>query len=358
MNSTASQRRDQILGQSWPKGDLETAGLCPVCQSGRREKLHDGLWDNTAFVAPGSWSLWECSQCRSAYLDPRPTRDSIGRAYERYYTHDDDCLAETSGAVPRDASFRVRLANGYRNWRFGTNTQPSSRVGRIVGALAPAIRRSSDWKYRYLPLGNVAAPKVLDLGCGSGRWLSAAEETRWKVYGSDPDSKAVAQAQARGLTVRQGGLEAWSDVADYFDAITISHVIEHVHDPRELLLGTMRLLKPGGRLYVETPNIASLGHRQFGRAWRGLEPPRHLVLFNARSLTRLMREVGFDHVRKQKGPSQMDFIAAVSEELERLEDSVLSRRAKSQLAKWWLRTRSKCSGAHSEFLMVTGEKIR
>jgi len=75
--------------------------------------------------------------------------------------------------------------------------------------------------------------------------------------------------------------------------ITLSHVIEHVHDPLKLLRQCFELLAPGGRLWLQTPNLRSLGHAVFGPAWRGLEPPRHLVLFDRATLMAALAGAGF-----------------------------------------------------------------
>jgi SAM-dependent methyltransferase len=82
--------------------------------------------------------------------------------------------------------------------------------------------------------------------------------------------------------------------ADSFDAVTLSHVIEHLHDPVESLAACLRLLKPGGQIWVATPNVEGLGHRRFGRDWFGLDPPRHLVIFTRRALDRALRSAGFE----------------------------------------------------------------
>ncbi len=71
------------------------------------------------------------------------------------------------------------------------------------------------------------------------------------------------------------------------------HVIEHLFDPIGTLKICRRLLKPGGRLLVVTPNAASLGHAAFKAAWRGLEVPRHLFLFSRESLEICLEQAGF-----------------------------------------------------------------
>jgi SAM-dependent methyltransferase len=70
-------------------------------------------------------------------------------------------------------------------------------------------------------------------------------------------------------------------------------VIEHLRDPAEALAECRRLLRPGGRLALATPNAASRGSRRFGARWRGFEPPRHLQVYEPRSLRTLCERAGF-----------------------------------------------------------------
>ncbi|MHB8570738.1 MAG: hypothetical protein ACYC97_11150, partial [Metallibacterium sp.] len=71
----------------WPQADLEFVPHCPVCGCAERRLLYKGLTDRVFCVADGAWDLYRCAQCASGYLDPRPTPESIGRAYAGYYTH-------------------------------------------------------------------------------------------------------------------------------------------------------------------------------------------------------------------------------------------------------------------------------
>ena len=101
------------------------------------------------------------------------------------------------------------------------------------------------------------------------------------VYGGTSSGvvAAVQVARQRGLEVDCGAVEDQRYPAAAFDAVTLNHVIEHVPDPLATVAECRRLLKPGGRLLMFTPNAGSLAHWMFGRDWRGLEPPRHLHLF-------------------------------------------------------------------------------
>src|SRR3954451_11454477 len=80
---------DAIPVSDWPAGGLEAQSTCPACGSHDREPLHSDLRDRVFGAAPGDWSLVRCLACGSAYLDPRPTRDTIGIAYSSYFTHDE-----------------------------------------------------------------------------------------------------------------------------------------------------------------------------------------------------------------------------------------------------------------------------
>ena len=118
-------------------------------------------------------------------------------------------------------------------------------------------------------------------------------ELGWHAEGVDFDPQAARNAVAKGVKVYVGELAALRFPDAAFDAVTMSHFIEHVHDPSLLLRECHRILKPGGRLVVVTPNNASFGHHIYKENWRGLEPPRHLHLFNIACLDALAARNGF-----------------------------------------------------------------
>ncbi len=276
----------------WPQSDLEAVPHCPVCNSTERSLLYGGLTDRVFGIADGMWDLYKCAQCASGWLDPRPTSGSIGRAYESYYTHE----AEDHPIVRRKGRIRSLLhdlINGYQNRRYGLKRSPALPMGRWLLPLLPSLRSAADAECRHLPPLPAGGGRLLDVGCGNGGFLMLAKQAGWQVEGLDFDVGAVQAARSRGLEVHHGGIEVLEGRSACYDVITLCHVIEHVRDPIANLSRLHALLKPGGLLWLDTPNLSSLGAARFGPNWRALEPPRHLVLFTPTSLMDSLFSAGF-----------------------------------------------------------------
>lgn len=300
----------------WPSDELEHVSQCPVCKSSDRQLLHANLVDNVFFVAAGHWQMYRCMRCRSAYLDPRPNAASIGKAYETYYTHAASGEQAEFAKAGKRNRLKSRLSNGYVNDRYGATRQPASVWGVRLARFLPRQRQKLDAAFRYLPKPE-PGQKLLDIGCGNGDFLANARDAGWDIAGIDPDPKAVATAMQRGFDVRVGSVESLAELSDCFDAITISHVLEHVHHPQQVIQTIARLLKPGGVLYVDTPNIESYGAKFWGSNWRGLETPRHLVLFNLDALIGLLKTNGFGNISVKRRTTVRKFLYLSSLRMQR-----------------------------------------
>ena len=239
--------------------------------------------------------MFRCQSCHAGYLDPRPNATSIDRAYQTYFTHDAAQSTDIEAGIPPS---RVRLwvracLNSYRNAHWHMALAPSNTFGCYLVTCAPPLRAQVHQQMRHLPRQPPRpGAQLLDVGCGNGAFLELARTAGWHVRGLDFDPKAVASARKRGLDVVEGNIEQLQDQATAYDWICCSHVIEHVHNPIDMLQQLHSLLRPGGTLWLQTPNIASLGHERFGPHWRGLEPPRHLTLFTPDGLQRAVANAG------------------------------------------------------------------
>lgn len=134
-------------------------------------------------------------------------------------------------------------------------------------------------------LGGIKPGRVLDIGCGNGSFLALMRSAGWDIAGVESDPQAAKLASERlNISVCEEQFGKGIFAAASFHAITLHHMIEHVHDPIGVIAECRRLLKPEGLLIIVTPNLSSVGHAFFGADWRGLEPPRHLHVFTPRAL--------------------------------------------------------------------------
>ena len=145
--------------------------------------------------------------------------------------------------------------------------------------------------------------RVLDVGCSKGYFLDVARAEGWDAVGVDLNRNAVDEAQARGLDIRHGDLDAQGFEDGSFDVVTLFDLLEHTSAPRATLAECRRLLRPGGVLVASTPNIGGLVPRVtywlFARtlgAWDHPTPPGHLVQFSRRTLRKMLEGAGYEVV--------------------------------------------------------------
>lgn len=256
---------------------VEDAAACYLCTAAGNllyESLRDGH-----FGAPGTWSLRQCRdpECALAWLDPVPSEADVHKVYASYFTHD------PGAGEARPAEVR----NGLRRTCRAAFRGPYHLLLHLAGV----YRARFDLATMYL--ATESPGRLLDVGCGNGVFLDRMRSMGWDVHGVEADPRAARVARERfASSVFVGVLEEARHPGDHFDAITAHHVVEHVRDPVALLGECRRILKPGGRLLLVTPNVRSLGHARFGRSWRGLEPPRHLYLFSESTLARVAERAG------------------------------------------------------------------
>jgi 2-polyprenyl-3-methyl-5-hydroxy-6-metoxy-1,4-benzoquinol methylase len=216
-----------------------------------------------------------------------PQSDEIWKAYQDYYTHDDS----KTNILP----FLRPLEQAYIAKKFGYPSQESGWKKLLSGLiyLFPTERAEIDIRVFYLY--SSYGKKMLDIGCGDGSLIQRLSKKGWDVQGIDFDEKAVAHCKSKGLNVQAGDLISQKFPAASFDVITWNHVIEHVFNPKEVIAECYRILKPGGRLVIATPNTKSwIYNKVFKAHWFSLDPPRHVILYNRKSLCNLLKECTFE----------------------------------------------------------------
>ena len=295
LSVVSNATREFFASGDWPASDLQTLGKCPCCGSESRSLIFKHLRDFAFATAPGEWDMWKCQSCAAAYLDPRPSPNSIWRAYSRYYTHKSLATGKTGALGSIKFRLGSRIMNGYKNQVYGYqfSTVP---FGAAISRLWPKRRRYVDHLLRHLPAPKSFDSALLDVGCGNGGFVELAAGLGFKAVGIDADENAISAARSRGLDLRVGHFPGSRLPSGSFQHVTANHVLEHLHQPKEAIREIYELLQPGGRLWLSQPNLGAIGLKEFGAHWRGLEPPRHLTLFDFDGMRRLLESCGFIEV--------------------------------------------------------------
>lgn len=227
---------------------------------------------DTAFGA-----VFRCPDCGLGRVDPLPTVDQIPEHYklDAYYTHGINHMADVGESFADRVLTRLAYA-------FDDGEDQSRLLGDVVRA-------------RLRDAGDV---RVLDIGCGGGTTAKRLIDLGASVSGVDPDPAARENAKAKGLEVFDGTAEDLPDevLAQRYDLVVLSHVLEHTLDPAAVLRRIAGLLKPGGRLYCEVPNAGCEHFRKFSQISEMLDIPRHLYFFNKASLAHLATGSGMQVV--------------------------------------------------------------
>jgi SAM-dependent methyltransferase len=154
--------------------------------------------------------------------------------------------------------------------------------------------------------------RLLDVGCGTGEFLAHAHTKGWSVVGVEPGVQAAAEAERLGLDIRRvRALDIPRDSP--FDAITMWHALEHMHDPASQLERAAALLASEGCLVVAVPNHRCVDADAYGPAWYAWDVPRHLWHFDVDSLGALLAMRGFVVAGVHAMPLDPFYIALQSE---------------------------------------------
>jgi 2-polyprenyl-3-methyl-5-hydroxy-6-metoxy-1,4-benzoquinol methylase len=218
---------------------------CAACRGTQLRPFMD-LTDAAGHPA----SLLRCRSCRLVQVASLPTEAELGAHYSRY-SYDSPAAWEVSPAT-------------------------TVSLNQLARRLAP-YRRSG---------------RLLDVGCGAGAVMRALRGQGWQCEGTDLSDLAARRLREEGFVVHVGTMEDLAGGLGVYDVVVMTETIEHVREPRLLMEATVRVIRPGGGLYLTTPHIDSLSRRLLGSRWRPIEVPEHLFYFNPRSMRRLLRAVG------------------------------------------------------------------
>lgn len=196
---------------------------CPVCESVENVKVagFDRRWKQLRTVA--------CTHCGLLYTNPMPDEAELSHYYEKYYRFD----------------YQLASSKPTRKHRANSVMLANQRAANIDGMIKPGAR-------------------TLDFGCGSGEFVETLLEKGFDAHGFEPGGTYGSDARARlGDRILSG---RWQDqtFGAEFDLVSCFHVVEHLRDPMPAIAAMLSWLKPGGRIYIEVPDLGSRPYRGTG----------------------------------------------------------------------------------------------
>ena len=228
--------------------DLLQPRVCPTC--GSADAAHELDKDHMQLV--------RCRACDLVYVSPTFNEHHYIEVYASQEYQD----------IVRDLGIK---SHDYRVERFGRE-----RVALMSRQLT------------------VTAPRYLDVGCSTGFVVEAARDAGWEAIGTDLNPSAVEFGRSRGLDLRTVTLEGGGFEPASFDAVSLFDVLEHLIDPRDVVRACVRLLRPGGILFLYVPNYDSASRLLMGADAHFIWPTHHLNYYTPATIRELLAREGLE----------------------------------------------------------------
>lgn len=238
---------------------------CPVCAS---KKISLFLETEDYFFTNEKFSLSQCDSCNFVFTNPIPQQDEIGKYYETeiYLSHD------------------------------------STNKG-IIGSIYNKVRQINLKKKYSIVSKYKSTGSILDIGCGTGELLNYFEKEKWQTLGIEPNEGAREFAKANyNISVKEESELNRLDSKSH-DVISMWHVLEHVYNLNDRMNSVVRILKEDGVAIIALPMVDSPDSIKFKKYWAGLDVPRHLYHFSAKTFELLAKK----HKLKVIGKYPMKF---------------------------------------------------
>ena len=210
-------------------------------------------------VTSEKFEAFRCAECEALFLDQRLVRDRLKEFYPKHYW-----------------------------WA------PGGMSGRLEGIYRGWVLRHDQLAFVKNVLRKYNKPGCLEIGCGSGTFTGMAQKEGIDIRGLEISPEAVAEAHSQGITcIDTGTIEDKVASGETYDAVIFFHVLEHLVDPRAFMENLSSVIREGGSLILQVPNINSWQARLFGKRWYGLDCPRHVCNYSAGALEYLVTSSGF-----------------------------------------------------------------
>ena len=311
-------------GEALPRGDRYV-----VAFTGRENEGEAGF------------QIVRCEECGLHFTNPRPRVKDLGHYYGDDYSPYQSFSSNPAGREKSIRSLVLREA-------FGSPQLKPSGVGLAV-AKAVRVVRKPEWFGMGVPWRGRG--RLLDVGCGAGKFLYRMRELGWEVTGLDFSPRAVAAVRANGIKALEGTLPHAELQAGSFDVVCMRHTLEHVPEPRVTLRCAWDLLDRGGMLLIQVPNFRTWDVKWFADEALALDLPRHLLHFTPETLKSLMEREGMTNVAVR----QASHVSWIRKGASRTKSGGMSRMLKVSVAARVASIMERVAGKGNE-LIATAEK--
>ncbi|HMJ69407.1 MAG TPA: class I SAM-dependent methyltransferase [Cyclobacteriaceae bacterium] len=289
---------------------LEQVTACPICGEKDFSKQLEAL-DYT--TTRESFAIQRCDNCSLLLTNPRPSKESIGKYYQ------------SEGYISHTGGGNTLIDKAYRMVRSRT--------------LRSKLRLVNKYQSKF---------NLLDYGCGTGDFLATCKDAGWTVAGVEPSDDARTRAR-KDLDV----VNDISKVKTQVNAITMWHVLEHVHDLNETMARMRSLLTNNGTIFIAVPNHESYDARYYKNFWAGYDVPRHLWHFNKENIKTLLTRHNLRLQAIQPMPFDSYYVSLLSEGYKHPGKGGLTKAA-SAFVRGWVSNMKAGRDNHSSLIYIAG----
>ena len=235
------------------KHELISIKYCPICEA---DKSSHFLSVKDHNVSNDLFSICKCDLCGFVFTNPKPSENTIGDYYksENYISH-------------------------------------SGTKKGLINSIYHLVRNYQIGKKEALVSSLTAEKTILDIGCGTGEFISFCKNKNWSIHGTEPEMSARKINQVKDVvfeSLYSPGLNKKT-----FKVITLWHVLEHVYNLKDDLERIKKLLDPCGYLVIAVPNHDSFDAKIYAQNWAAYDVPIHLYHFRKKDIVKLFSKLGF-----------------------------------------------------------------
>jgi len=256
---------------------------CDLCGNKKFKKLF--INKDRIYESKEKFKIVRCENCGLTFIGSELDEKELSRYYPKkeYYSLNENYIE----------TLKLKIYETYYNKKFS-----SKKI--LFLPLKFMVRKI------FLKKGG----KFLDIGCGDGKFLKLIKSFGMDCYGVEPNN--VENIREKMLNILNRNLKYVRFKKNFFDVISLNHVLEHLDNPTEIFKEIHRILKPNGKVIIATPNINSFSAKFFGNKWFQLDTPRHLFLYSEDTLKKYAKKEGFKIKEIKYNSTPLQILVSIS----------------------------------------------